>query len=494
MEQPEPRVLVVDDDPLIREELQEVLTHESLSVRCATSSSEALERLAAEECAVAVVDVRLAGDDGMALTREIRNRWPQLDVIVISGYGSIRDAVEAMKQGAVDYITKPFEPQQILLATQKALERRRLIDEIQYLRRQLSERYAFANMVSRNPVMLDIFSTIEALADNDVTVLISGESGTGKELVARAIHYQGRRRAGRFVAINCAAVPEPLLESELFGCVRGAFTGAFQDRVGKIELANGGTVFLDEVESIPLSMQAKLLRVLEERAIERLGGNRKLSVDMRIVAATNENLSQHVREGRVREDFYYRINVIPIHLPPLRDRREDIPLLVAEFLRNHALACEKGIDRLSDRAVNQLIGYDWPGNVRELQNVMERAVLRTRGDTIREVDIPAEEDSNGRGGATAHYQLPLREFLRGAERSYLERLLDRYGGGVAGCARHAEVDQATLHRKIKAHGLRASDYRNHGRSVAPVRTTNRREWCVEPFENGKSGASGKSPA
>jgi DNA-binding NtrC family response regulator len=476
MEQPEPRVLVVDDDPLIREELEALLTGESLSVRCATNFPEALERLAAEECAVAVVDVRLAGDDGIALMREIRTRWPQVDVIVITGYGSIRNAVEAMKQGAVDYITKPFEPQQILLATQKALERRRLIDEIQYLRRQLSERYAFANMVSRNQVMLDIFSTIEALADNDVTVLISGESGTGKELVARAIHFQGRRHAGRFVAINCAAVPEALLESEMFGCVRGAFTGAFQDRVGKIELANGGTLFLDEVESMPVSMQAKLLRVLEERTIERLGGNRRISVDMRVVAATNDDLRKHVWEGRVREDFYYRINVFPVRLPPLRDRREDIPLLVAEFLRNHALACEKGIDRLSDRALNQLIGYDWPGNVRELQNVMERAVLRTRGDAIREVDIPAQEVNNGRGAGGAQYQLPLREFLRGAERAYIERLLDRYGGGVAGCARHAEVDQATLHRKIKAHGLRAGDYRNNGRPAASIRSANRREW------------------
>jgi two-component system, NtrC family, response regulator AtoC len=476
MEQPEPRVLVVDDDPLIREELDSLLTGESLSVSCATSVPEALERLAAEECAVAVVDVRLAGDDGIALTREIRNRWPRVDVIVITGYGSIRNAVDAMKQGAVDYITKPFEPQQILLATQKALERRRLIDEIQYLRRQLSERYAFANMVSRNPVMLDIFSTIEALADNDVTVLVSGESGTGKELVARAIHFQGRRHAGRFVAINCAAVPEPLLESELFGCVRGAFTGAVQDRAGKIELANGGTLFLDEVESIPVSMQAKLLRVLEERAIERLGGNRRVGVNMRVVAATNEDLRKHVREGRVREDFYYRINVFPVQLPPLRDRKEDIPLLVAQFLRSHALACEKGIDRLSDRALNQLVGYDWPGNVRELQNVMERAVLRTRGDTIREVDIPAEGVTNGRTGGVAHYQLPLREFLRGAERTYLQQLLEHYAGGVAGCARHAAVDQATLHRKIKAHGLRAGDYRNNGRSSAPGRAGNRREW------------------
>jgi len=462
----ETRVLVVDDDPLIRQELETLLLGESLSVACATNVPEALERLADQECALAVVDVRIAGGDGIQLTKEIRERWPDVDVIVITGYGSIRNAVEAMRQGAVDYLTKPFEPEQFLLATQKALERRRLIDEIQYLRRQLSERYSFANMVSRNPVMLDIFSTIETLADNDVTVLITGESGTGKELVARAIHYQGRRRTGRFVAINCAAVPETLLESELFGYERGAFTGAVQDRVGKIELANGGTLLLDEVESIPASMQAKLLRVLEERAIERLGANRKVSVDMRVVAATNTDLAKQVREGRVREDFYYRVNVFPVQLPPLRERKEDIPLLVAEFLRNNRLAREKGVDRLSDRALNRLASYDWPGNVRELQNAMERAVLRARGDTIRDVDVPADGVTNGRAAAGGRYQLPLREFLKGAEREYLQQLLERYNGAVAGCARHASVDQATLHRKIKAHGLRAGDFRGNGRPPA----------------------------
>ena len=282
----------------------------------------------------------------------MREHWPDVDVIMITGYGSIKNAVEAMRQGAVDYITKPFQPEELLHAVRKALERRRLIDEIEYLRAQLSDRYSFANMVSRAPAMLEIFATLEMLARNDVTVLITGESGTGKELAARAIHFQGKRRAGRFVAINCAAVPEALMESELFGYERGAFTGAMSERVGKVELANGGTLFLDEVESIPLPMQAKLLRVLEERAIERLGGNRHVQVDMRVVAATNVDLAKLVREGRVREDFYYRINVVPIALPPLRDRREDISLLVAEFLRSNEMAQGEG-PQPADRARGQ---------------------------------------------------------------------------------------------------------------------------------------------
>ncbi len=459
----EPHLLVVDDDPLIREELESLFATEPVQVTCVDTVPGALERLTEQPFTLALVDVRIGGGDGIALTRDIRERWPSVDVIMITGYGSIRNAVEAMRQGATDYITKPFQPEEILHAVKRTLDHRRLVDEVEYLRQQLSDRYSFANMLSRNPAMLEIFATLEMLARNDVTVLITGESGTGKELAARAIHFQGKRKAARFVAINCAAVPEALMESELFGYERGAFTGAMSERIGKIELANGGTLFLDEVESIPLPMQAKLLRVLEERAIERLGGNRRVQVDMRVVAATNVDLAKLVREGKVREDFYYRINVVPIALPPLRERREDIALLVAEFLRSNELAREKGLNRLSERALNQLMSYDWPGNIRELSNVMERAVLRGKGDTIKEVDVPASGRAEGRRGPVGHYHLPLREFLKGAERDYLAQLLDQYQGGIARCARHASVDQATLHRKIKAHGLRADDYRHNGR-------------------------------
>jgi DNA-binding NtrC family response regulator len=459
------RILIVDDDPLIRRELEGLCTANGYAVESASNAHDALEKLAASAFSLALVDMKMPGRDGITLTGEIRERWPAMDVIIITGYGSIKGAVDAMRKGACDYITKPFEPGDILLATQKVIERRRLLDEIEYLRNQLSDRYTFANMVTRDPAMLEVFSTIEMLAQSDVTVVITGESGTGKELVARAIHFQGKRKAGRFVAINCTAVPEPLLESELFGYERGAFTGAMQDRVGKIELANGGTLFLDEVESIPLAMQAKLLRVLEERTIERLGSNRRIGLDMRVVAATNEDLNAAVAAGRMREDFYYRINVVPVKLPPLRERSSDVPLLVADFLRNNPMAREKGINRVADRALEQLMAYSWPGNVRELLNVMERAILRAKGDTIREVDLPGSEPKAAGKHGQADFRLPLRQFLRTAERQYLAQVLEHYRGSIAPAARHALIDQATLHRKIRLHGLRPGEYRRNGRDT-----------------------------
>src|SRR5579885_613473 len=299
----ETRILIVDDDPFICRQLEEFYASQRYLVRCASNATEALRFLGEEDFSLAVVDLKIPGTDGIGLTREIRDRWPDLDVIMITGYASIKGAVEAIKQGASDYITKPFE-------------------------------------------------TISVLAQNDATVLIYGESGTGKELAARAIHFQGKRKNGRFVAINCAAFPDTLLESELFGYERGAFTGAIHDRVGKIELASGGTLFLDEIESISLNMQLKLLRVLEEREIEKLGSNRRIKVNMRVICATNMDLAQLVAEGRMREDFYYRINVVPLRIPPLRERIEDIPLLVGEFLRNSEMAREKGINRLSNKALS----------------------------------------------------------------------------------------------------------------------------------------------
>jgi len=384
---------------------------------------------------------------------------------MITGYASIKGAVEAIKQGASDYITKPFQKEEILLATEKVLEKRRLLDEINYLRNQLSNRYSFANIVSRNRVMHEIFETIEVLAQNDATVLITGESGTGKELVARAIHYQGKRKSGRFVAINCAAFPDTLLESELFGYERGAFTGAVHDRVGKIELASGGTLFLDEIESITLNMQLKLLRVLEEREVERLGGNRRIKVNMRVIAATNVELSELVADGRMREDFFYRINVVPVKIPPLRDRIEDIPLLVSEFLRKSEMASERGISRVSNKALSELMGYGWPGNVRELGNVLERAILRTTGPVIREVDLPGtgKRKDIETLRRTYDYEVPLKEYLRRAEKDYLSHVLKKTRGSINLSAKHALVDAATLHRKMKLHTLQREDFRGRER-------------------------------
>jgi DNA-binding NtrC family response regulator len=460
------RILIVDDDPLICRQLEDLYTSQQYLVSSAGNASEALRLLGEHDFSLAVVDLRIPGTDGIGLTREIREHWPDLDVIMITGYASIKGAVEAIKQGASDYITKPFQKEEILLATEKVLEKRRLLDEINYLRNQLSNRYSFANIVSRNRVMHEIFETIEVLAQNDATVLITGESGTGKELVARAMHYQGKRKSGRFVAINCAAFPDTLLESELFGYERGAFTGAVHDRVGKIELSSGGTLFLDEIESITLNMQLKLLRVLEEREVERLGGNRRVKVNMRVIAATNVELTELVAEGRMREDFFYRINVVPVRIPPLRDRIEDIPLLVSEFLRNSEMARERGITRTSNKVLSELMGFSWPGNVRELGNVLERAILRTTGPVIREVDLPGtgkrkDLDSLRR---TYDYEVPLKEYLRRAEKDYLSHVLKKNRGSINLSAKHALVDAATLHRKMKLHGLAREDFRGRGRS------------------------------
>ena len=460
------RLLVVDDDPLIRRQLEDLYRERKYEVDSVGGADDALGLLEEFDYALAVVDLKIPGTDGISLTKQVRERWPHLDVIIITGYASIKGAVEAIRHGAYDYITKPFEREEILLATEKVLEKRQLLDEITYLRSQLSDRYSFANMVSRNRRMHEIFSTIESLAQNDATVLIQGESGTGKELAARAIHFQGRRKSGRFVAINCAAFPDTLLESELFGYERGAFTGAVHDRIGKIELASGGTLFLDEIESISAAMQLKLLRVLEQREIEKLGGNKLVKVNMRIITATNQNLEQMVERGDMREDFFYRINVVPINIPPLRDRIDDIPLLMADILRSNSMARERNISRLSSKGLEKLMSYHWPGNIRELRNVAERAILKTTGPMIRDIDLPGTAppaEAEGRRGARGlDFEIPIKEYLRRAERDYLISLLRRNRGAISASAGQALIDAATLHRKMKLHGLKRADFRSNG--------------------------------
>jgi two-component system response regulator AtoC len=463
----ETRILIVDDDPFICRQLEELFTSQRYAVVTANSGPEAKEALVNHVFSLALVDLKIPGTDGLSLTVELRERQPDLDVIMITGYASIKGAVEAIKRGAADYITKPFQNEEILLAAEKVLEKRRLIDEISYLRGQLEERYSFANMVSRNPKMHDIFSQIETLAQADSTVLLMGESGTGKELCARAIHYQGKRKSGKFVALNCAAFPDTLLESELFGFDRGAFTGAVQDRVGKIELSSDGTLFLDEVEAISMNMQMKLLRVLEQCEFERLGSNRRIHVNLRIIAATNVDLEELVASGKMREDFYYRINVVPIRIPPLRDRIEDVPLLVAEFLQNSDSAKSKGLERISNKALSELMSHHWPGNIRELGNVLERSILRTSGDVLKVVDLPANAKNRSHASAASRgndYEIPLKEFLRRCERDYLGHVLKKYQGAISNSAKHALVDAATLHRKMKSYGLKRDEFRSKGKA------------------------------
>lgn len=448
-----PHILVVDDDPLICEQFARLYTLSGYTTAVAPSAEKALERLEAGDIDLLVTDIRMPGLSGVELTQRVQKRWPDVPVIVITGDADVETAVEVLKLGASDYIVKPSTSAAIQESTRAVLEKARVFTEIRHLRRVLQDRYEFGGMLSKTAEMHRVFEIIRMVAATDVTVLIEGETGTGKELVAQAIHHQSPRHNGPFVAINCAGFPETLLESELFGYERGAFTGADQARPGKVELAHGGTLFLDEIESMPLAMQAKLLLVLQDRKVQRLGGTRRVQIDMRVVAASNVPLADLVAHGQMRSDFYYRINVIPIRLIPLRQRPDDISLLVQDFLHHHPVAVQKGIHSLSPQAMNQLLRHAWPGNVRELQNVLERAIVLTPRRMIEEVDLP-----DGGPAVVFHYSndvptLPLREWLEEQEKRYLAQQLEACGGRIGLTASRSGVDVKTLYRKMRQYGL-----------------------------------------
>ncbi|MCZ6622689.1 MAG: sigma-54 dependent transcriptional regulator [Deltaproteobacteria bacterium] len=455
-------ILIVEDHDRLREQLGAFYEQEGYRVTMAACGEEALEKLSRERFAIVLSDVKMPGIDGFQLTRQIRQKYPDTDVILITAFGNIKDAVEAMKLGASDYLTKPFQPEAIRFVSEKLVEKRRLLEEVRELRQMVKEEHVLENILSKSPKMLKIFDLIKGVAKTDSGVLITGETGTGKELVARAIHNLSRRKDGQFVAINCGAFPDTLLDGELFGSEKGAFTGSVQSRAGKIELADKGTLFLDEIESIPLPMQVKLLRVLQEREVERLGGNRKTKIDMRVIAATNVDPLLCLGRGTLREDFYYRINVIPVHLPSLRERLEDIPLLVEHILKRHSVARERKIQKISPKAVDQMLAYHWPGNIRELENILERAIIKCQGETIEEVDLPAPPrrivglpfSGNGEVG------ISLKEWLAKSEKDYLRGLLINHKGSITSAAKAAKVDNKTLYRKMKRHGLHKESFKD----------------------------------
>ena len=455
-------ILIVEDHDRLREQLGAFYEQEGYRVTMAACGEEALEKLSRERFAIVLSDVKMPGIDGFQLTRQIRQKYPDTDVILITAFGNIKDAVEAMKLGASDYLTKPFQPEAIRFVSEKLVEKRRLVEEVRELRQMVKEEHVLENILSKSPKMLKIFDLIKGVAETDSGVLITGETGTGKELVARAIHNLSRRKNSQFVAINCGAFPDTLLEGELFGSEKGAFTGSVQSRAGKIELADKGTLFLDEIESIPLPMQVKLLRVLQEREVERLGGNRKTKIDMRVIAATNVDPSLCLARGTLREDFYYRINVIPVHLPALRERLEDIPLLVEHILKRHSVARERKIQKISPKAVDQMLAYHWPGNIRELENILERAIIKCQGETIEEVDLPAPPHRivdlpfSGDGEVA----ISLKQWLAKSERDYLRGLLINHKGSITSAAKAAKVDNKTLYRKMKRHGLHKESFKD----------------------------------
>ena len=456
-------VLIVEDHDQLREQLGRFYQEEGYRVSTAASGEEALDKLAQEKFAIVVSDVKMPGIDGFQLARHIREKSSDTDIILITAFGNIKQAVEAMKLGASDYITKPFQPEAIRLVSAKLIERRRLLQEVRELRERVQDDHKFENILSKSPKMLKVFDLIRSLAETDSGVMITGETGTGKELVARAIHNLSRRKTKQFVAINCCAFPDTLLESELFGYEKGAFTGAVQSRAGKIETADAGTLFLDEIETMTPPMQVKLLRVLQEREVERLGGNRKVKVDMRVIAATNVDLTLCLARGTLREDFYYRINVIPVQLPPLRERLEDLPLLVDYILGRHSVAREREIRQVSSKVLDQMLAYHWPGNIRELENILERAIVKCTGAAVEEVDLPVPPQRvldmhfvNGNSGG----DISLKQYLATSEKDYLRGLLIKYKGGIGPTAKEANVDNKTLYRKMRRHGLHKESFKD----------------------------------
>ncbi len=445
------QILVVDDDEITCNLLEEVLSKEGYRVDKALNGKEAIEKGAIKNYEVILTDIRMAGVDGMEVLHTYRRKSPDTIVIMMTAFGSIETAIGAIKEGAYDYVSKPFKLDEIKLTIRRALEQKRLIQENLLYRRELITKYKIENIVGRTPAMLQVYKTIARVAESRSTILITGESGTGKELVARAIHFNSPRAGKPFVAVDCGSLAETLLESELFGHIRGAFTGAVTNKKGLFEEADGGTCFLDEVGDIGLTMQAKLLRVLQEHEIKRVGDNEPIKIDVRIVAATNKNLEELVKEKRFREDLFYRLNVVALNLPPLRERAEDIPLLGDHFLRKYAEENKKSVSQISPEALDLLLTYGWPGNVRELENVIERAVTLSHHSVILPEDLPRRIRAEKKGDITQTLpsHLPLAEL----EKLYIQKILEETGGNKKKAADILGIDRRTLYRMAARYGL-----------------------------------------
>ncbi|MBP1604356.1 MAG: two component, sigma54 specific, transcriptional regulator, Fis family [Acidobacteria bacterium] len=444
-------ILVVDDEPAQRTVLGGFLRKRGFEVAQGASVEEALAHVSARTIDLVLTDLRMPGGGGLALLEGVRAINPEIPVVVMTAFGTVATAVDAMKKGAADYLTKPIDLDELEVLIGRTLERRALVAENRELRRELETRYRLAGLETANAKMSEAINTAARAAASRATILIRGESGTGKELLARAIHHASPRSKGPLVAVNMAAVPETLVESELFGHERGAFTGADRERRGRFELADGGSLFLDEIGDLPRATQAKLLRVLQEQTFERLGGTRSLHVDARVIAATNRDLEAMVRQGEFREDLYYRLNVVTIDLPPLRSRREDIPLLVDHFLRRFAAESKAAVESVSREAMDVLLKYEYPGNVRELENIVHRAVVLARGPVVSTADLPlhvAELRSEG--------QQPPASFVERVaqfERELILEALERAGGVQTRAARELGMSERHLRYKLRKYGL-----------------------------------------
>lgn len=438
-----PLILAVDDEADMLETFRSILS-KKYSLLTAVSGAAALELLKERTVALALLDVKMPGMNGIEVLKKIKELEPGLEVIMISASRDVVSAVEAMKLGALDYITKPFEVKELLVVIEKALEKSALLKENLYLKEAVKESTTYCDLIGRTPAMQKLFETIAKVASADSTILINGESGTGKELVARAIHMKSKRANKPFVTVNCAAIPESLLESELFGHERGAFTGALERKLGKFELADDGTLFLDEIGCMPHPMQAKLLRVLEDKVIERVGGEKGIPVDVRIVSATNINFARAIEEGKFRHDLYYRLNVIPVNLIPLRERREDIPLFVHYFLNKFNRELNKNVADFSSAALQALLDYKWPGNVRELQNLIERAVVLSTGNTITLDELPF---------SVQEQPYRLKDSVKEQEKELILKALKESGNNRTRAAKILGVPRSSLNSRISTLGI-----------------------------------------
>jgi DNA-binding NtrC family response regulator len=457
------KILLVDDEEIFLRPLSKTILSAGFLVDTASSVQEAREKLSSDEFDLLISDVRMPGTDGIEFTRSVHAEFPDLPVILMTAYGSIRTAVDAMKAGAGDYLLKPFEPDEMLLLIRRTLEIHDLRVADKYRAAKNQETFEFRKtIVCESQAMRRLQEDVESVLPLDTTVLLTGETGTGKQLIARGIHYSGPRKNGPLVEINCAAIPETLFESELFGFAKGSFTGAASDRKGHFHLADGGTLFLDEIGEVPLLLQTKLLSAIQERKFIRIGGSRQIDVDVRIIAATNKSLEEEVAAGRFRKDLFFRLNVFPLRVPPLRERREDIPVLGEIFLRRFARKCGKGVSRLSQGSVALLQSYEWPGNVRELENLIERAVIRGRGE---ELDIPPDllfpagrEDALP-FSSEAPFKEAKERVVSSFEKRYIEEVLRRSGGKLTDAAKAAGMDNKNFSEKMKRYGITLDDYR-----------------------------------
>jgi DNA-binding NtrC family response regulator len=458
MEQGNASILVIDDVLAVRQSLQEILGAEGYEVETAPDGESGLQRVKDQPFDLVLTDLALPGLGGMDILKYLVRHQPECSCIIITGYGTIQNSVTAMRLGAYDYLCKPVDSQELKLVVTRALEHRRLKRENLQLKKQLHKRYGFANIVGNSDAITQVFELIKKVADTDSTVLILGESGTGKELINRPIHYNSLRREGPLIPVNCAAIPEELLESELFGHERGAFTHAVRTRIGRFEQANGGTIFLDEIADMSPSLQVKILRVLQDRSFERIGGVKTIKVDIRVIAATNRDLEEMVRQGKFREDLYYRLNVIPIRVPPLRERVSDIPLLVQHFLHEFSRKKKKPIKRLSSEAMDRLMHYPWPGNIRELENLMERMVILSEGEEIQAAELPERFRIKAPAAAVKPQEIPehgihLTAAVAEFERDLILKALDKSNWVKSRAAQLLHLNRTTLLEKMKKQNI-----------------------------------------